>query len=99
MASKKVSLSINGSPVEIDYFVQGFIDHTIGGMLAGLKSTGDIKNLDIAIDGDKVKINLNDNNIPLNPFPSNIVRSTILGMVSSLKGVKEITKVNISIKR
>ena len=99
MASRKVSLSVNGSPLELDYFVEGFIDHTIAGILAGLKSTGEIKNLDIAIDGDKVKINLNDNNVPLNPFPSDIVRKTIIGLVSSLKGVGEVKKVNIIIKK
>jgi hypothetical protein len=99
MTSRKVSLSVNGSPVELDYFVEGFIDHTVAGILAGLKSTGEIKYLDVSIDGDKVKINLNDNNIPLNPFPNSIVRSTIIGMVSSLKEVKEINKVNITIKR
>ena len=99
MASRKVSLSVNGSPVELDYFIEGFIDHTMAGMLAGLKSTGEIKNLEISIDGDKVKIILNDNNIPLSPFPSSIVRSTIAGMVSPLKGVSEINKVTIQIKR
>jgi len=99
MASRKVSLSVNGSPVELDYFIEGFIDHTMAGMLAGLKSTGEIKNLEISIDGDKVKIILNDNNIPLSPFPSSIIRSTIAGMVSPLKGVGEINKVTIQIKR
>jgi hypothetical protein len=99
MASRKVSLSVNGSPVELDYFVQGFIDHTVAGILSGLKSTGEIKSLDISIDGDKVKINLNDNNVPLNPFPNSIVKNTIIGMVSSLKGVSEANKVNISIRR
>ena len=99
MASRKVSLSVNGSPVELDYFIEGFIDHTMAGMLAGLKSTGEIKNLEISIDGDKVKINLNDNNVPLSPFPSSIIRSTIAGMVSPLKGVSEINKVTIQIKR
>ena len=35
--TRQVSLLVNDQPVELDYFVQGFIDHTIGGMLVSLK--------------------------------------------------------------
>ena len=39
MASRQVSLSVNDVFIELDYFVQGFIDHTISGMLAVLQGT------------------------------------------------------------
>ena len=99
MASREVKLSVNDVPIELDYFVQGFIEHTISGMMATLEGTGEIKNLELSIDGDKVTINLNSALVPTNPFVNKIIRNTIAGMVSSLKGVSEINKMNISIRR
>ena len=99
MASRQVSLSVNDAPIEIDYFVQGFIDHTVGGILAALEGTGEIESLALSIEGDKVTINLNDAMVPINPFVNKIIRNTIVGMVSSLKGVSEVNRMNISIRR
>ena len=99
MASRQVSLSVNDVPIEIDYFVQEFIDHVMGSIIVSLAGTGEIKSLDVSIEGDKVTINLNDAMVPINPFVNKIIRSTIMGMVSSLKGVSEINRMNISIKR
>ncbi len=97
--TRQVSLLVNDQPIELDYFVQGFIDHTISGILAGLEETREIKSVDASIEGDKVTINLNNAVVPTNPFVSKIIRNTILGMVSSLKGVGEVNRVNITIKR
>ena len=97
--TRQVSLLVNDQPVELDYFVQGFIDHTIGGMLVSLKGTGKIKSMDISIEGNKVTIILNDTVVPTNPFVSKITRNTIVAMISSLKGVGEVNRVNVNIKR
>ena len=97
--TKQVSLLVNDQPIEIDYFVQSFIDHTVGGMLAALKDTGEIESVSISSEGDKVTINLNNAVVPMNPFVSKIVRNTIVGIVSSLKGVSEANKVNLNIRR
>ena len=99
MATRQVSLSVNDVPIEIDYFVQEFIDHTVGGILAALEGTGEIKRLELSIEGAKVTINLNNALVPINPFVNKIIRNTIAGMVSSLKGVSEINRLNISIRR
>jgi hypothetical protein len=99
MASRQVSLSVNDVPIELDYFVQGFIDRVMGGMLAALKDTGEIESLDVSILGDTVTINLNNAMVPTNPFVNRITRNTIVGMVSSLKGVSNIDRVNLSIRR
>jgi len=99
MASRQVSLSVNNTPIELDYFVQGFIDHTIEGMLAALEGVGEIKSLALSIDEDKVTVNLNNALVPTNLFVSKIIRNTIAGMLSSLKGVSEINKVKIGIIR
>ena len=99
MASRQVSLSVNDTPIELDYFVQGFIDHITAGILEALEGTGEIESLDLSIDGDDVTINLNNALVSVNPFASKIIRNTIAGLVSSLKGVNQINKVNLSIRR
>ena len=97
--TRQVSLSVNDVPIKLDYFVQGFIDHTTGGMVSALEGTGEIKNLDISIEGDKVTINLNNAVVPVNPFVNKIISNTIVGMVSSLKGVAAIDRMTLGINR
>ncbi len=96
---KEVSLIVNDTPMGLSYFVQRFIDQTVGGMMASLDGTGEIKVLDISIEGNKVNINLNNALVPTNPFVGEVVRNTISGIVSSLKGVSEVNKISLSIKR
>jgi len=95
--TRRISLSVNDMPIELDYFVQRFIDHTLSGMVSALEGTGEIESLDVSIEGDRVTINLNNALVPINPFVNKIIRNTTVGMVSSLKGVSEINKINISI--
>lgn len=97
--TRQVSLWVNGTAISLDYFVSGFIDHTIGGILASLKGVGKVGSLDLSIDeqGDVI-INLNNAQVPLNPFVNEITRNTIKGMVSSLKGVSGIDTLKITIK-
>ncbi len=97
--TREVSLLVNDSPIVLDSFVQDFIAHTVSGMLAALKGTGEMEFLDIAIDGDEVKISLNSDPVPINPFVGTFIRNTVVGMVSSLKGVSDTYKVDISIGR
>ena len=97
--TREVILLVNDTPIPLDGFVQGFIDHTVGGMLAALKGTGEIDTVEVNIDGKNVAINLNNAPLPLNYFASDIIRNTVEGMVSSLKGVSEIRRLKISITR
>ena len=99
MGTKQITLSVNEAPIEIDYFVQSFIDHIMGGMLSVLKGTGEIESLDVTIEGDKVTTNLNNSVVQTNPFVNTIIRNTIAGMVSSLKGVGDTNRIDISIRR
>ena len=97
--AKEVSLSVNNSPIELEYFVREFIEHVVGGVLSALRGTGPIENLELAIDSAKqVTINLNNAQVPLSPFASEIVGSTIKGMVSTLRGVNNISTLHITIK-
>ena len=99
MASQ-VSLSVNDVPINLDYFVIEYIEHVIAGIVASLKDTGEIENLELSIDNQgEVKINLNKTDVPIKYFPNEIIRSTILGMVSTLKGVGEVDRLEITINR
>ena len=97
--TRQVIILVNDQPIELDYFVQGFVDHTIAGMLESLESTGKIKSADISIEGDGITIKVNEAVVPANPFVSKIVRNTIVGMISSLKGVSGVNRANINIRR
>ena len=97
--TRQVSISVNDAPITLDYFVEGFIDHTTGGMIAALEGTGEIETLALSIEGDKVTINLNNAEVRISFFVGKIIRNTITCRVSSLKGVSEIHKVAISIRR
>ncbi len=98
--TKQISLTVNDAPISLDYFVQGFIDHTLSGMLASLEGTGEIKSLDLSIDeAGNVTIDLNGASVPINYFVNEIVKSTVTGMLSPLKGVGKIDKANISIRK
>ena len=97
--SRHIALSVNNKPIELDYFVQGFIDHTSGGIVEALEGTGKIKTLRISIEANEVKITLNKIIVPINPFVSKIIKNTILGMVSSLKGLDKINQLEIDIER
>jgi hypothetical protein len=97
--TRQVSLLVNDAPIALDYFVQAFIDHTVGGMIEALEGAGQIKNLNLSIDGGKVAIDLNGASVEINAFVTEIIKATTIGMVSSLKGVRQIKKLRINITR
>ncbi len=97
--SRHITLSVNNEPIELDYFVQGFIDHTSEGIIGALEGTGKIDTLNISIEANKVHITLNNADIPVNTFASKIINNTISGMVSSLRDVNGINQLEINIER
>ena len=99
MTSRQVDLSVNNVSIELNYFAQGFIDHTIGGMVAALEGVGEADAIDISIEEDKVTVDVNNTSVPINEFVTNIIRNTIIGMVSSFKGVSKIDEVHIGIRK
>jgi hypothetical protein len=84
----ELSLTVNEEPIQTDYFVAGFIDHTVSGMVESLEGTGKVKDLELTLDGEEVAIILNGKTVPINAFVKLIFKSTLTGMVSPLKGVK-----------
>jgi hypothetical protein len=97
--TREVSLLVSDQPITLDYFVQGFIDHTVGGMLSSLEGVGTVRRAEVSIEGDNVTVNLNNAYLPTNPFVSKIIRNTVLGMVSALKGVGEAGSVRVIVQR
>jgi hypothetical protein len=99
--ARKVSLSVNNVPINLDYFVTEYIDSVAGGIIASLRDTVEIETLELSLDNTgEVKITLNNSDIPLKSFPIEIIRSTLLGMVVPLKGVdSEVNTLEISIKK
>ena len=75
--------------IDIDYFVENYLDHVVGGIISSLKDTGEMRNLELAIDNEEqVTITLNGADVPLKYFPIEIIKSTVEGMVAPLKGVE-----------
>ena len=99
MTAGQVSLSVNDATIALDNFVEGYIDHVVGGILASLKGTGEIKSVALTIEADQVSIVLNTAAVPLNPFVTRIIRNTMVGVVSSLQGVSKIERMQVSINR
>jgi len=98
--TREVRLSVNDVPINLDYFVQEYIDHVVGGILASLRDTGEIESLELSIDNEgQVAISLNNSAVSLKYFPNEIIKSTIIGMVSPLTGVDEVNWLQISIRR
>lgn len=101
--TREISLTVNDTPIKLDYFVAGYLDRVTSGILGSLKGAGEIKKIKLTIDKEgQVKINLNNANIPLNYFVEEIVRSTVKGMIEPLKGVdkdKALTGLELNISR
>jgi hypothetical protein len=95
----QLTLSVNRKPINTDYFVAGFIDHVVSGMIEALEDTGKIKDLALSIEGNKVVITLNGSDVPINAFVSKIFKGTLTGMISTLKGVGQIEKLGIILNK
>ena len=50
--TKKVELTVNDVPINLDYFVEGYVESVTAGILASLKDTGEIKDLELDIDNE-----------------------------------------------
>lgn len=100
--TKHIKLVVNDNPVDTDYFIEGFMDHAISGMVMSLEGTPktrkQIETIDIAANKGQVKISINSQAIPANTFVNKLFCNTLAGMVSSLKGVVDPKKIDIHIE-
>ena len=99
--TKQVTLTVNDVPIKLDYFVEGYVDHVVGGIIGSLRGTGDIQELELTVDdGETVRINLNGEDVSLKEFPILIIRSTLSGLVAPLKGVTgALRQLRLTLKR
>lgn len=95
--TKEVTLVVNEQPIETDYFVESFIDHTVRGMLGSLEGVGDIKSAEVAIDGKRTSIRVNGEALPANPFVQKITASVVTSMAACLKGVTDTGKIKVTL--
>lgn len=96
----ELKLTVNDIPINTDYFVKEFTEHTVIGMMGGLKDTGEIKELQFAIRNGEVNIQINGRKIPVNEFATRIIITTTEGMLQPMKGVTfPVVKVDIWVRR
>ena len=86
--TREVTLTVNEAPIKLDYFVEGYVDHVLGGIIGSLRGTGEIQNLELTVEErGRVRIRLNGEDVSLKPFPVLIIRETLSGLIRPLKGV------------
>ena len=96
--TRKLTLWVNSSPVEIDYFVQNFLDHTVTGMVSSLEGVMEIRELDISVQEGQTSILLNGVSLPINDFVNELFRNTLSGLVSTLKGISDVRELMLGIQ-
>jgi hypothetical protein len=100
--TKHIKLMVNGNRIDTDYFIEGFLDHTVNGMVMSLEGTPknrkQIQTIDVNVSSEQVKILVNSLAVPANPFVSKLFRNTISGMISTLKGVVDPREIEIHIE-
>ncbi len=99
MTQGQVSLSVHDAPIQLEGFVLEFVEQVMTGIMATLKGTEEIQNLEFSSDGEAVSINLNGTPIPVTPFVAKFISNTVNGMVSTLKGVGQIDRLEITITK
>jgi hypothetical protein len=96
----ELNLSVNGIPIETLNFVKDFTEHTVLGMMAGLKDTGIVHELELKLQKGSIALVVNRRPIPLNEFANRIVISTLEGLLQPMRGVTfPIKTVDLSISQ
>lgn len=99
MTSRKVNLTVNDSPIPLDYFVQSLVDHVTTGITQALEGTGEANAIELAVTPASVSLKVNGAPVPTNPFVSRLITNTLFGLVSSLKGVSQINTLKVEIRK
>ena len=96
----ELKLVVNDLQIQTDYFVKEFTEHTVIGMMGGLRDTGEVKDLNLAIRDGVVSIVVNGRAVPVNEFATRIIITTTEGLLKPMKGVTfPIKKVELDIKK
>ncbi|MGI2335467.1 MAG: hypothetical protein ACRKGH_02325 [Dehalogenimonas sp.] len=87
MASKTVSLEVEGQTVELASFVQSYFEHVLSAILATLDTDRQDSLVIIDVNDEHINITVNNKTVELNPFVALITLNTTTGMVKSLRGI------------
>ncbi|MFA5317798.1 MAG: hypothetical protein WC369_10320 [Dehalococcoidales bacterium] len=99
MSSHQVNLSVNDSPIPLDYFIQNLVDHVTTGIILALEGTGDPHSIELAITQGSVSLKVNGVVVPTNDFVNKVTTSTLYGLVGCLKGGDHIESLRIEIQK
>ena len=94
----RATLKVNGTPIEINPFVEEFLARTTVGAISSLKEVEDIRSLQVHQKKGNLEITANGKDIPLTPFPNDIISNTLVGLASTLKGIDNIDSMEISVE-
>jgi hypothetical protein len=94
----KAVVQVNGSPLELNEYVEAFIAEVAIAMVKPLKGVDYIKKVKYHHEKDDVEVAVNGENIELTPFPVGIINSTLLGMLAPLKGTDNIERLDIVVE-
>jgi hypothetical protein len=87
--TREVTLTVNDAPIKLDYFVEGYVDHVVRGIVGSLRGTGEIRELELTVeDEDTVRLRLNGEDVFLKPFPVLIIRQTLAGVDGPLRTLR-----------
>ena len=99
MAEKhKATVQVNGSPLELNEFVEAYIAEVAIAIVKSLKGVDYIKKVEYHHEKDDIEVKVNGEDIELTPFPIEIINSTLLGIMEPLKGTDNIERLDIVVE-
>ena len=95
--ANQVSLNVNGQPVDLRLFVEGYVAQVADGIVQSLRGAAPTDKLELMVAESAVTVRQNGGELEVNEFVSKIIKSTVFGMVSPLKDVSDPQEVRIEI--
>lgn len=97
MVKYTANLTVDGSHIAMNEFVESFLANTVVGAVHSLKGVDFMKRIQLKIDGSDVTIEVNGEDITLTAFPNKLIGNTVKGLLLSLKNVDTIRSLDISV--
>jgi hypothetical protein len=95
----RVSLKVNGQPVELSGFPRDFLAGSLAGGATALRGVDEVDTLKLTLRFGKVKLEVNGAKIDLIQFPNLILANTLIGVLSSLNGIEgEVKSADVKIE-
>jgi molybdopterin-guanine dinucleotide biosynthesis protein B len=96
----KVTLTVNGAPVDLKPFVQHMFINTINGLLAALHDAGNAAEIKITVSNKGEACLIADgNSVKMKPFIQDMLKNTTRGLVVALRGIEKAEEIEVTIHR